>query len=195
MFGGKTKTKTITVSYDNQLSIECANTLSGTSATVVARYNGTVVSPTWSITSGGTNATIAQDGTLTILNSGNITIEATYNSYTATKDVAVEYVNNMSSQTIVNNDGSVTTETQVIVENQDGTTTTTTTSNTTNEDGSFSQTEIETNTNQDGSSSSTSTTTNSDGTSSQSTSTTSAPNQSGAVVSETSTTYYDENGT
>ena len=96
-FGGKTKTQTITVSYDNQLSIEGSETMSGTSGTVVARYNGTVVTPTWSLTDGQANATIGNDGTITIIQSGDITVSATYNGYTTTKNISVEYVANKSS--------------------------------------------------------------------------------------------------
>ena len=126
--------------------------MSGTTATIVAMYNGEIVQPTWSVTSGSSNATIAQDGTLTILNSGNVTIQATYNGYTKTKAVEVVYSSNAQTQTIVNHDGSITTETQIVVQNQDGTTTTTNTSFTTNEDGSTSQTQSTTNTAQNGSS-------------------------------------------
>lgn len=186
-------TKTITVSYDNQLTIEGPDSMSGESGTVVARYNGAVVTPTWSVTSGGANATIS-NGAITILQTGNITVQATYNTYTATKTISVEYVANKSQETVVGDDGSITVKEEVVVENQDGSTTTQTTSTTTNEDGSFSQTETSTTENQDGSSSTTSTTTNSDGTSSETTSTTTAPDQSGATTTTSSTIHYDENG-
>jgi uncharacterized cupin superfamily protein len=71
---GQTKTKTITVSYDNQLTIEGSSSMSGTSGTVVARYNGAVVTPTWNLTDGQSNATIGNDGAITIIQSGDITV-------------------------------------------------------------------------------------------------------------------------
>lgn len=98
---GQTKTKTITVSYDNQLTIEGSSSMSGTSGTVVARYNGAVVTPTWNLTDGQANATIGNDGTITIVQSGNITVSATYNGYTTAKDIELTYVANTTSQTIV----------------------------------------------------------------------------------------------
>lgn len=66
-FGGKTKTQTITVSYDNQLFIEASDTMQGTSGKVVARYNQETVTPTWSISSGGSCATIDANGNITIV--------------------------------------------------------------------------------------------------------------------------------
>ena len=135
-YQGNTVQKTITVSYDNQLNIECLDKLVGTSASIVARYNDEIVVPTWSITSGGEHATISANGTVTILNSGAITIQATYNNYVTTKQVILRHEEGTSSRTIVNDDGSVTGETQVVVVNSDGSTTTNTDSLTTNEDGS-----------------------------------------------------------
>ena len=38
-YNGETDNKTITVSYDNQLTIESADTITGTSGNVIARYN------------------------------------------------------------------------------------------------------------------------------------------------------------
>ena len=196
---GVTATKTISVSYDNQLNIECPDTLTGTDGNFVLTYNGEFVAPnlaTLAITSGQQYATIdGTAGSISILSTGTIVLHATYNGYTATKTINLVYQANTASQTTINEDGSITTETQTITENQDGSTTTETRSITTNTDGSFSQSEIETVENEDGSSTQEVTTTNSDGTSSQSSTTTSAPDQSGTVVSETSSTYYDENGT
>ena len=65
-YNGQYAVKTITISYDNQLTIECSDTLSGTSATLIARYNSEVVSATWSIVSGSTYASISSNGTMTI---------------------------------------------------------------------------------------------------------------------------------
>ena len=36
-------TATINISYDNQLTIECADTLTGTSGNAIARYNSTAI--------------------------------------------------------------------------------------------------------------------------------------------------------
>lgn len=44
-YNGETVTKTITISYDNQLVIEGPDSMTGTSGNVIARYNGTVVTP------------------------------------------------------------------------------------------------------------------------------------------------------
>lgn len=181
--------KAITISYDNQLSIECATELTGTSGTAIARYNSEVVTPTWSITSGSQHASINSNGEITIISNGNITIQATYSSYTTTKTVSVVYVSGTSSTTEVNSDGSVTTTTTITVENMDGSTTETSSSTTTHEDGSISLTETETNTNQDGSSTTTSTTTNQDGSSSET-----ETNVASDGSSVSSTTNYDENG-
>lgn len=181
--------KTITISYDNQLSIECATELTGTSGTAIARYNSEVVTPTWSITSGNQHASIDSNGEITIVSNGTIIIQATYSSYTTSKTVNVTYVSGTSSTTEINDDGSVTTTTTTTVENQDGSTTETSSSTTTHDDGSISITESETNTNQDGSSTTTSTTTNQDGTSSET-----ETNIASDGSSVSSTTNYDENG-
>lgn len=121
---GRVQTKNITVSYDNQLLIECSDTMNGTSGILVARYNQEIVFPTWSITSGGSCASIDASGNVTITKTGEITVQATYNGYTATKDIHVEYNANTTTETIIGEDGSVTTRTSTVTENQDGTTTT-----------------------------------------------------------------------
>lgn len=163
-----TDTIAITISYDNQLSIECPSTITGTSGNAIARYNSTVVTPTWSITSGNAYASISSTGAITITSSGTITIQAVYNNYTTTKNVDVIYDSGTTTTTEVDENGTVTTTTTTTVNNQDGSTTETTSTTTTNDDGSMSITESETTTNQDGSSTTTETTTNSDGSSSQS---------------------------
>lgn len=186
----------ILVSYDNQLVIECPDTITGESATVIARYNNNVVSPVWTIPVGSQYATINQSGEITILGSGTITLFATYEGYTDSKQVELVYQAGTTQETTVNPDGSVTeTTTTETTDPQTGVTTTESTSTTTNPDGSQSQTITETETNPDGSSTSQSTTTNEDGTSSQSSTTTSAPDPTtGAVTSQSTTTNYDENG-
>lgn len=189
VYDGNTATKTITISYDNQLTIECASDMYGTSGNAIARYNSDVVTPTWSITSGNQRASINANGEITISNTGEITISATYNGYHTSRNVYVTYISGQSSTTEVNEDGSVTTTTTTTVENQDGSVTETSTSSTTHDDGSISTTEAETNTNQDGSSTTTSTTTNQDGTSSES-----ETNVASDGSSTSTTTNYDENG-
>ena len=186
-----TETKTINISYDNQLVIECANTMSGTSGNAIARYNSTVVTPTWSITSGNQYATIAADGGITITGSGTITLQAVYSGYTTTKTITLQYVANQTSTTEVDpNTGDVTTTTTTTeTDPETGSTIVNTTSETTHDDGTTSSTVQETTSNQDGSSSSTTTTTNSDGTSSENTTNT---NADGSGTS--TTTNYDENG-
>ena len=188
---------TINISYDNQLTIECADTLTGTSGNAIARYNSTAVNDaTWTITSGGTYATVSSTGEITILETGIITLQAEYNDYTATKTINVVYDAGKSSSTEVNPDGSVTTtETTTTTDPETGAVVEETTSTTVNEDGSTSNTTETTTTNQDGSSETTSTTTNQDGTSSETQSSTSAPDpETGAVTTESNTTHYDENG-
>lgn len=172
---GATATASTTVSYDNQLTIEGPDEITGQTGNVVARYNGVMVSPVWSIVSGGSYATIDALGELTISSTGGIVVQATYNGYTTTKGMDVVYRANTTTETVVDDEGNVITETTTTVENPDGTTSLETTSTTTNVDGSFSQTESHTVERQDGSSTTTSETTNSDGTSSTTTSNTSAP--------------------
>jgi hypothetical protein len=164
--------------------------MSGTSGNAIARYNSTVVSPTWSITSGNAYATVSQNGSITITGSGTITLQAVYSGYTTTKTIVLQYVANQSTTTEVGEDGSVTTTTTTTTTDPDtGATITNTTSETTNDDGTTSSTVQETTTNTDGSSTSTSTTTNSDGTTSENTTNT---NSDGSGTS--TTTNYNENG-
>ena len=190
-------TATINISYDNQLTIECADTLTGTSGNAIARYNSTAINNAqWSITSGSTYATINALGEIIIYETGTITIQAEYNDYTATKTINVVYDASKSSSTEVNPDGSVTTtETTTTTDPETGAVVEETTSTTVNEDGSTSNTTETTTTNTDGSSETTSTTTNQDGTSSETQSTTSAPDaETGAITTESSTNHDDESG-
>ena len=187
---GNTITKQIYVTYGSQLNIEISNVMTGTSDNAVARFNGEVVTPTWSIIEGSSHATIASDGTITIISDGSVTISATYNGYTTTKTVTADYQADATSSTTVNEDGSVTTETTTTTtDTETGATITTTSSNTIYEDGSSSSTETETTQNQDGSSTSISETTNSDGTSSTKTSETNSDGSSSSTLIN-----YDENG-
>ena len=175
--------KVISISYDNQLTIECADTIEGTSGKAIALYNGEVVNATWSSSFQSAQDTpriekpimetipdIDNYGNILLYptNVGILTITARYLELTATKTINVVYVSNKTSNTSIDENGTITTTETTIVENQDGTTTETSTSTTTTEDGYVSNTETETTINQDGSSSSTSTTTNQDGSTSQS---------------------------
>jgi len=190
-YGSITVSKTITVSYDNQLVIECSDVMTGTSGNAIARYNSTIVSPTWSIINGSQYATIDQSGAITITESGSITLQAVYSGKTVTKNVSLVYESGTASTTEVNDDGSVTTTTTTTTTDPEtGATTETSTSQTVNEDGSTSSTTSETTTNTDGSSTTNSTTTNMDGSSSHTQSSTNSDGISGTST----TTNYDENG-
>lgn len=194
---GMTVQKTINISYDNEFAIQSAPTIVGTSGNVVFTWNGEWIAPpevTFSIISGNQYATIDENAFFQISGTGDVVVQASYNGETATRTVRVEYVADTSSQTVIEEDGTIYTDTQTVVENQDGSTTTTTSAVTYNPDGSFVQTETTTIDNQDGSSSTTQETTNSDGTSSETTSTTFAPDQDGTVTTSSNTTYYDSNG-
>lgn len=196
-YRGNTDTKSVSVTFTNQMTIEGADTMSGTSGNVIALYNGSVVNPTWTITSGNQYATIAQSGEITIINSGEITISATYSGMTVTKIITLVYDANTSSQTEVDPDTGaiITTETTTTTDPETGATTESSTSVTTNEDGSTSETTSETTTNTDGSSTSTTSTVNSDGSSSESTVNVSAADSEGTVTTSTSTSVTNSDGT
>lgn len=192
-----TDSKQISITYENILKIEGLATMTGTSGNVVALYQLQVVNPTWSIMSGNQYASINQSGEITILTSGQITVQASYNNAVETKVITLVYEPGSSSQTEINPDtGAITnTETTTTTDPETGVVTETSTSITTNEDGSSSETQTETVINTDGSSTTNSTIINSDGTSSETISSTSAPDpNTGAVTSQSETTRYDENG-
>lgn len=192
-----TITKQITISYDNELTIEGADTITGTSGNVIARYNSTIVTPSWGITQGNGLASIDNDGIITITASGTIIIEADYNGYSASKEIELIYDAGSSTETTIDENGTITTETTTtIVDDETGSTTTTTTTTVTNEDGSSSSTETEVTENSDGSSTTTTTTTNSDGSTTESTVNTSAPDsETGAVTTQETTTTTNGDGT
>lgn len=112
------------------LTIGGASTVAAESCQYVAIYDNIGgVTATWSIISGGTYATIASDGTVTIDSSADnsaVTVQAAYGGLTATKEVVLTYLSGSTSET--------TTETVVDIETGEVTTTTTTT--TENQDGS-----------------------------------------------------------
>ena len=192
-----TDSKQLSVTYIKYLRIEGMSTLTGESGNVVALYQSQVVNPTWSITSGNQYATINQSGEITIISSGQITVQATYNNEVETKVITLFYDAGSSSQTEVNPDtGAITnTETSTSTDPETGAVTETSTTTITNPDGSSSETQSETVTNVDGSSTTSSTTTNSNGTSSETTTSVSAPDpNTGAVTSQTEVINYDANG-
>lgn len=196
-YQSKHTTKSIDVTYSNQFTIEGADTMSGTSGNVIALYNSVVINPTWSITSGGTHATINSSGEITIISSAEIIVSATYNNVTVTKVITLVYDASMSSQTQVDPDtGAVTTtETTTSTDPETGATIETSTSTTTNDDGSTSETTSETTTGLDGSTSTTTSTVNSDGSSSESTSSTSTDPETGAVTETSTSTTTNVDGT
>ena len=62
--------------------------MTGTSGNAIARYNSTIVTLTWSITSGNQYATIDNTGAISIVSSGMIIVSATYSGYiTVMKDM------------------------------------------------------------------------------------------------------------
>ena len=192
-----TDSKQLSVTYIKYLRIEGMSTLTGESGNVVALYQSQVVNPTWSITSGNQYATINQSGEITIISSGQITVQATYNNEVETKVITLVYDAGSSSQTEVNPDTGVitNTETTTTTDPETGAVTETSTTTITNPDGSSSETQSETVTNADGSSTTSSTTTNSNGTSSETTTSVSAPDpNTGAVTSQTEVINYDANG-
>ena len=193
-----TTTKQITVTYDNQLNIESSSTITGTQGNIIVKFNSDTVTEncTLTITNGSehiVNRQISQTGEFDILNSGDITIRASYLGYVKNKTITLVYSTNSETTVIENNDGSITTET--ITETTDpitGEVTTETISTTVNKDGSTSSTNSTTTTAQDGSSYTRSEIVNSDGTSSETTSTTSAPDpNTGSTTTQSQTTNSD----
>lgn len=190
-YGGMAASKQIVVAYDdNQLDIECASPIVGTSGNAIATYNSAQITPTWSIDEGQQYVAIDNSGNLTISASGNAVIKAEYNGYSRTKSIEVQYQANTSSHTTVDEDGSVTTETETVVTNPDGSTTTTTTSMTVHEDGFASTTESTLIEDEDGSSTLNATTSRQDGTSSVQEKQTAVDGSS-----QSTTTEYDADGT
>lgn len=86
-YGVLTAVKSIKVSYDNELIIECAPTIVGTSGNAVATYNSGVIQPSWTVLDGQQFASIDSLGEITVLGSGQASIQASYNGYSCTKTV------------------------------------------------------------------------------------------------------------
>ena len=194
-YNGNVVTKTITISYDNQLEIENADTIEGTTGNVVGRFNGNTVNPEWSIIEGSSLATIDNRGNITIINSGTITIQAIYHGYTVTKEINLVYNDDATTQTTVDESGNITHITNIDeTDPETGITTNTTITTIINDDGSSITTSTALVENADGSSTTTSSITRSDGTVTESTITVSAPDsETGAVTTteQSSTTNPD----
>ena len=193
-----TATKSITVTYDNELIIESPATITGTEGNIIVKFNSENItsSATITVTSGSShinNGIIGSTGAFTILDSGSITVQVSYLGYTATKTIQLVYSNTSATTIVENEDGSITTETSVeTTDPNTGDVTTESTSTTMNEDGSSSSTTSTTTTATDGSSFTSSTTINSDGTSSSTQSTTSVPDATtGSTTTQTQTTNSD----
>jgi hypothetical protein len=191
-----TDSKQITVTYRSIMFIQGPDTITGTSGNVVALYNNVPVEATWSITSGNQYATISATGEITIIGSGQITVQVSYTGHTATKNITLVYQEGRSSHTEVDPETGAITETETITETdpETGAITTQETSTTTNQDGTSSETTTETVTNLDGSSTSQSETVNYDENGDVTGSTTNDTTVNADGSSTSSTTNYNANG-
>ena len=136
-YNNLTDSKQITVTYRSIMFIQGPDTITGTSGNVVALYNNVPVEALWSITSGNQYATISTTGEITIIGSGQITVQASYTGYTATKNITLVYQEGQSSHTEVDSETGAITETETTTETdpETGAVTTQETSTTTNYDG------------------------------------------------------------
>jgi hypothetical protein len=195
-YNNLTDSKQITVTYRSIMFIQGPDTITGTSGNVVALYNNVPVEATWSITSGNQYATISAAGEITIIGSGQITVQVSYTGHTATKNITLVYQEGQSSHTEVDPETGAITETETITETdpETGAITTQETSTTTNQDGTSSETTTETVTNLDGSSTSQSETVNYDENGDVTGSTTNDTTVNADGSSTSSTTNYNANG-
>lgn len=162
---GTTSITSLTFGRQHTLTIGGASTIVAETCQYVAIYDNIGGVPaTWSIINGGTYATIASDGTVTIDSSADnsaVKIQAECGGLTTTKDVVLTYLSGSTSETttetVVDVDtGEVTTTTTTTTENQDGSSQVSTETVYYNEDGEIEgSTTSETIENADGSSSST----------------------------------------
>lgn len=171
-YGGNEETLVI-----HTLVINGPSTIVGSASTYVAVYDGKVASANtvWSITEGSQYATIAQDGTLTVLNGAEnspVTLSVAYKGLSVSKPLVVTYdaVTEIDTETTTNietnESGQTITTTTTTTTTTDGEGNTTVTEVTTtvieNEDGSLSSIEQETETKPDGTQTTNSTTVNYD---------------------------------
>ena len=195
---GLTTTKTMVITFDNDLSIDVANTLTGTSGNAIARYNDEIVyNPQWAVVSGSEYGNINALGEITITASGTMVISATYNGYMTTKSIELIYNANTETHTHTDPETGTTTTTTTTTETDPSTgeTTVTETTTITQPDGYTTETTSTTVENQDGSTTTSANTVNSDGTTSTTEASTSAPDpETGSTTSQSTTTNYDANG-
>lgn len=113
------------------LAIQGASTVSAESCSYKAigsNVSDVTTAATWSITDGSQYATIgAHDGQVTILtgaNESSVTIQAVYDTLTATTTVTLTYVSGSTSETttdiVVDESGNTTTVVTTVTENEDG---------------------------------------------------------------------------
>ena len=174
--------------------------VSGETCSFTAVYEGLNVTSaaTWSLVSGGQYATMT-DYVMTIAtgaSNSTVTISATYNGNTTTKDVVLTYkagtTTETQTETEVDESGNTTTTTTTITENEDGSSSSESVTIVTDESGNtLETTETVTEVNSDGSFTGASTTYDSSGNPTESV------NQSGDTSGnvETQQVTYDESGT
>ena len=157
---------------------------------------------TWSIISGNDYASIDSSGLVTInsnADNSNVTVQGIYNNLTATKLLNVTYgegttVITTVTETITNEDGSITEKETTTEESEDGTVSTTENSTTENQDGTSSSTTTTTIENSNGTSTSSSITINYDENGDTIGSSNTTTNTASDGSSTSTTTNYDENG-
>ena len=100
------------------MTIECPETIRGTTGNLVAMYNSEPITPTWSTWSADGNiASLDSDGTLTVSASGSLTVTASYGNYQTSKTVQLIYASDVTTETVVNEDGSITTSEHTTIHN------------------------------------------------------------------------------
>ena len=112
------------------LTIEGASSVSAETCqyrAIGSNVSDVTTAATWSITSGSEYATINYSGQVTILAGANespVTIQAVFESLTATTTVTLTYLSGSTSETtteiVVDESGNTTTVTTIITENEDG---------------------------------------------------------------------------
>jgi hypothetical protein len=188
-YQGYAATKSIRVSYGDQLAVEGPDRFVGTAGNVVAVYNGEVVQPAWAVADGQQHVQIDSSGGMQFSASGKATITASYDGHTCAKRIEIQYRAGTTQRTTVDEDGTVTTSETAVTQNPDGSTTATTSSTYVREDGFAGTTESTLVESEDGSSVFDSATANQDGTTSRQHKETASDGSSESV-----TTSYDAGG-
>jgi hypothetical protein len=135
-WGASAAQKEIYVTYGNPLPpilvIGGAQTVTAETCQYVAMYGGAEpVDAVWTITSGGTYASIDTGGTVTInsnASGSSVTIQAVYSGITAETNVVLTYKSGSTSETTTEYEtdpetGEITATTTTVTENEDGTST------------------------------------------------------------------------